>query len=100
MNVYAGPAARSAARDLGLISSPARLRLSAGRAGFRLWLTEPGTGRELCTIGVYRTFWRVSLALRGILSRTGWRPQDGPPAVTVREVEFNLPLQAATWGDE
>lgn len=78
-----------------LSPQPARLRLSAGRAGFRVWLADRD-GRELAEVGVYRTGYRAALAVRGTLHRAGWCLEcDGLPGLVVREVEINLPLYAA-----
>ena len=78
-----------------LTPQPARLRLTAGRAGFRVWLAD-GDGLELAEVGVYRTGYRACLAVRGTLQRAGWCLEcDGLPGLVVREVEINLPLYAA-----
>ena len=96
MTLCTGPAARESAGRLGLEPVPARLRLAAGRAGFRLYLH--GTGRAAVDLGTYRTLWRAGLALRGILRRAGWDfAQDGPPGLIVREVEIVAPLRMATY---
>jgi len=97
VTVHAGPAAHRAAAALGLSSGPARLRLRAGRAGFRLYLTDYATGRAAVELGTFRTLWRAGLALRGILRRAGWDfTRDGSPGLVVREVEITAPLRMAT----
>lgn len=96
--IYATPEARGLAAGLGLEPVSARLRLRAGRAGFRLYLAEHGTGRAAVEIGTFRTLWRAGLALRGILRRAGWDVgRDGSPALIIREVEVCLPLAFATY---
>lgn len=95
--VYANPEARDLVAGLGLEPVPARLRLRAGRAGFRLYLAEHDTGRAAVELGTFRTLWRAGLALRGILRRAGWDfTRDGSPGLVVREVEITAPLRMAT----
>lgn len=77
------------------MTAPARLRLTTTPSGLRLWLAGE-TGEELACIGVYTTTRRAGLAIRGTLERAGWcLVHDGAPALTVREVEINVPLRAA-----
>ena len=95
--VYSGLPAREIARELELPVRPARLRLSAGRAGFRVWLADGETGAELFHVVTARTMYRAGLAVRGVLGRAGWDlERDGLPGLVVREVEISVPLSAAT----
>lgn len=95
--VYSGLPAREIARELELPVRPARLRLSAGRAGFRVYLADGETGAELFHVITCRTMYRAGLAVRGVLGRAGWDlVRDGAPGIIVREVEVNVPLSAAS----
>ena len=95
--LIAGPAAEALASRRGLSPVPVRARLRAESGTWRVYLAD-ADGLELVTLGTYRTAYRAGRALRGLLRRAGWCPGEGIPGLTVREVEVNLPLLAASEG--